>query len=107
MSVIKSTKEIKAFRCPVCGELIEISTESKKYVTVNGNLTWGESIIFIGYMSSDHHQTEPCRICVICLANILTGNSPRNSFADLFSFKSKIQDLGSAHSSDDEKEDKK
>lgn len=77
--MIKSPDEIRAFRCPVCGKIIEIKSESKEYVCVNVNLTWGENIIFIGtHISHGEKIPKPCRICVNCLANILLGGSPKN-----------------------------
>jgi len=80
ISVIKPSEEIKAFKCPVCGKILEIKNESKEYIIVNGNLTWGESVIFIGDSIGDYSQKNPCRICTHCLANILTGENP---FADI------------------------
>lgn len=73
MPVIKPSKEIRSFKCPVCEKLFEIGTDNKEYITVHGNLTWGESIIFIGDPIGANSLKDPCRICKNCLVNILGG----------------------------------
>ena len=95
VSVIKPSEEIKAFKCPVCGKILEFKDGSKEYITVNGNLTWGESVIFIGDSIENYSQKNPCRICTHCLSNILIGENHRNPFADLFGQFAQHQ-LGSA-----------
>lgn len=56
--------EIRAFRCPSCNELFEISNENKSYVTIHGSLTFGDKTPFLGTKGS-------VRICIKCLINLL------------------------------------
>jgi len=67
--MIKSSKEVKAFRCPICDKLIEISNSSKEYIVIHGSLTYGERehMNFIG------ENKEPIRICTYCLIKKLGG----------------------------------
>jgi len=76
MSVIPSepNKEIRAFHCPVCGRLIEISAESRLYVKLTGVLTWGEDAGTIAAAN----QSVPYRICKECFANWGRENNLRN-----------------------------
>ena len=43
-------------------------------MTLTGNLTWGECMIFIGNNMNDYDQENPFRICVSCLINLLGGD---------------------------------
>jgi len=68
------SEEIRAFRCPICKRIIEIDTESKLYVKLQGKLTWGED----GELIATSDGSNSYRICRGCIVNIFHEDALRH-----------------------------
>jgi hypothetical protein len=94
---IEPTDEVKSFKCHNCKRLIEIKDNSKEYVSINGNINYGENTLIIGNKTDNLQSNKVYRICINCLVNILNNkfdsfpfnSSPFGSVFNRFGFFTK------------------
>lgn len=74
MLKIDTADVIRSFKCPTCQRVILIEPKSRKYISIVGQISFGESELI--FKESTVH--EPARICANCFANIMQGIDPRS-----------------------------